>query len=125
MFVSCSETAWVLNLQGQDIPYSPLFHAYLYVGLEQAVVFLNGSKVDDSVAGYLQDVGVKRRDYNDVWIFLRKREWGEGKVNVDMYSKGDTPSLTRREIDITLTALFLCHCTDNYSFMLHHCAIIC
>jgi Xaa-Pro aminopeptidase len=70
----------VLNLQGQDIPGSPLFHAYLYVGLEQALVFLNGRKVDKSVANYLREVGVQRRDFIDVWDFLRKREWGEGKV---------------------------------------------
>jgi Xaa-Pro aminopeptidase len=80
MFVSCSETAWVLKLRGQDIPGSPLFHAYLYVGLEQAIVFLHGRKVDESVASYLREVGVERRDFIDVWTFLQKREWGEGKV---------------------------------------------
>lgn len=78
MFTSFSEIAWVLNLHGQDV--TSLFHAYLYVGLEQAVVFLNGDKVDDSVAGYLREVGVERRNYFDVWTFLRRREWGEGKV---------------------------------------------
>ncbi|KAK2464776.1 hypothetical protein APHAL10511_003194 [Amanita phalloides] len=77
-FLPC--IAWVLNLRGQDIPYNPLFHAYLYVGLEQAVVFLDGSKVDESVAGYLREVGVERRDFIDIWTFLRKREWGEGKI---------------------------------------------
>ncbi|KAF8633799.1 hypothetical protein AX15_001241 [Amanita polypyramis BW_CC] len=72
--------AWILNLRGQDIPYNPLFHAYLYIGLDKAIVFLDGSKVDESVAGYLQEMGVERRDFIDVWTFLRKREWGEGKV---------------------------------------------
>ena len=70
----------MLNLRGQDIPYNPLFHAYLYVGLDQAVVFLDGSKVDESVTGYLREVGIDRREFIDVWTFLRKREWGEGKV---------------------------------------------
>ncbi|KAF8317040.1 Creatinase aminopeptidase [Amanita rubescens] len=77
-FLPC--IAWVLNLRGQDIPYNPLFHAYLYVGLDQAVVFLDGSKVDESVAGYLREVGIDRREFIDVWTFLRKREWGEGKI---------------------------------------------
>ena len=70
----------MLNLRGQDIPESPVFHAYLYVGLERAVVFLDGSKVDRSVADYLREVGVERRDFIDAWTFLRRREWGEGKV---------------------------------------------
>ncbi|KAF8634266.1 hypothetical protein AX17_004223 [Amanita inopinata Kibby_2008] len=72
--------AYILNLRGQDIPYNPLFHAYLYIGLEKAIVFLDASKVDESIAGYLQEVGVERRDFIEVWTFLRRREWGEGKV---------------------------------------------
>lgn len=72
--------AWILNLRGQDIPYNPLFHAYLYVGLDKTIVFLDGSKVDESVSGYLQELGVERRDFVEIWNFLRGRGWGEGKV---------------------------------------------
>ena len=69
-----------MNLRGSDIPYNPFFRAYLYVGLDKAVVFLQRSKVDHSVADYLREVGIERRDFVDIWGFLRKREWGEGKV---------------------------------------------
>lgn len=73
-----------MNLRGSDIPYNPFFHAYLYVGLNKAVAFLQGSKVDDSVADYLRVVGIERRDFVDIWSFLRKREWGDGKVGSTM-----------------------------------------
>ncbi|KAJ7592530.1 aminopeptidase-P [Mycena floridula] len=72
--------AYILNLRGSDIPYNPLFHAYLFIGLEQTILFLEGSKVNDTVAAYLEKLGIERRPYSDLWTFLRKREWGEGKL---------------------------------------------
>lgn len=30
---------------------------------------------------YLDKMNVERRNYTDLWPFLRKREWGEGKVS--------------------------------------------
>ncbi len=74
-------SAYLLNLRGSDIPFNPLFHAYLFIGLKATYLFLEGSKVNEEVAPYLASLGVERRDYSDIWKFLRKREWGgEGKV---------------------------------------------
>ena len=39
------------------------------------------SKVQDDVAEYLGDYNVQVRPYTDMWPFLRRREWGEGKVS--------------------------------------------
>ncbi|GAW05634.1 Creatinase aminopeptidase [Lentinula edodes] len=81
LITSLDAIAWLLNMRGSDIPYNPLFHAYLFVGLDNVVLFLEKSKVSDEVAAYLQNIGVERRDYVDVWSFLRKREWkSEGKI---------------------------------------------
>ena len=76
------ETAYILNLRGSDIPYNPLFHAYLFVGLEFAVfkLFVENSKIQEDVGEYLKENGVQLRSYTDLWPFLRRREWGEGKV---------------------------------------------
>jgi hypothetical protein len=72
--------AWLLNLRGTDIPYNPLFQSYLFIGLSRVVLFADSVKVTDEVAAYLRSIGVERREYNDLWTFLRRREWGEGKV---------------------------------------------
>lgn len=71
---------YILNMRGSDTAYSTLFHAYLFVGLEAAIIFLDGSKMNERVVDYLKSIGVERRDYDDVWSFLRLREWGEGKL---------------------------------------------
>lgn len=73
--------AYLLNLRGSDIPHNPLFHAYLFVGLESATIFLDASKVNEDTAGYLNSHNIERREYQDIWSFLRRREWGDGKVS--------------------------------------------
>ncbi|KAG5638225.1 hypothetical protein H0H81_001226 [Sphagnurus paluster] len=80
LITSLSCIAYLLNLRGSDIPHNPLFHAYLYVGLEGATLFIDGAKVVGSTGDYLKTLGVERREYLDLWTFLRRREWGTGKV---------------------------------------------
>ncbi|RDX41089.1 Creatinase/aminopeptidase [Lentinus brumalis] len=75
-----SSIAWLLNLRGDDIPFNPVFHSYLFIGLETAILFIEKSKIDSSVETYLQSINVSHRDYNEIWTFLRRKEWGEGNV---------------------------------------------
>ncbi|KAF9455250.1 Creatinase/Prolidase N-terminal domain-containing protein, partial [Collybia nuda] len=72
--------AYLLNLRGSDIPHNPLFHAYLFIGLESAIIFIDASKVTDETLDYIKSIGVERQDYLDFWTFLRRRSWGEGKL---------------------------------------------
>jgi Xaa-Pro aminopeptidase len=58
-------TAWTLNLRSEDIPFTPPFHAYLYIGLDKAILFLHSSKVDETVMAYLQ-LNVERGKYTDL-----------------------------------------------------------
>ena len=74
--------AYVLNLRGEDVPFNPVFHSYLFVGLESAILFIEDSKLTEEVKGYLTSIGVTWRDYNDLWTFLRRKEWGEGNVRL-------------------------------------------
>ncbi|KAI0737462.1 Creatinase/aminopeptidase [Daedaleopsis nitida] len=75
-----SSIAWLLNLRGDDIPFNPVFHSYLFVGQDSSTFFIEPAKVTPEVEAYLQSIGVAVRDYNDIWTFLRRKEWGEGNV---------------------------------------------
>jgi hypothetical protein len=66
----------------EDIPLTSLFHAYLYIGLDKAILFLDSSKINETVTPYLERMNVERRNYTDLWTFLRKKEWGNGKVHI-------------------------------------------
>lgn len=74
-------SAYVLNLRGQDIPFNPVFQSYLIVTADKAILFMDSAKLTDDVEDYLKAVGVDIREYNDLWSYLRKREWGDGKVS--------------------------------------------
>ncbi|KAF9557488.1 Creatinase/aminopeptidase [Agrocybe pediades] len=80
LVTSLSCIAYVLNLRGSDIPYNPLFHAYLFISFDKAVLFVESPKLHDDVKNYLAAINVEHRGYTDLWPFLRRREWGEGKV---------------------------------------------
>jgi len=77
---SLPNIAYLLNLRGDDIPFNPVFHAYLFVGLNETVLFVEPAKVSNEVDEYLRSIGVARMEYNDIWSFLRRKPWGEGKV---------------------------------------------
>ncbi|TFK24757.1 aminopeptidase-P [Coprinopsis marcescibilis] len=75
LITALPQIAYLLNLRGADIPYNPLFHAYLYVGLDRCVLFIENNKIVDEVSDYLRSINVERRDYTDLWKFLRGREF--------------------------------------------------
>ncbi|KAL9090439.1 MAG: hypothetical protein Q9159_001969 [Coniocarpon cinnabarinum] len=47
------EIAWLYNLRGSDIPYNPVFFAYASVTPDNAVLYVDKSKLDDSVLSQL------------------------------------------------------------------------
>ena len=85
----------MLNLRGDDIPFNPVFLSYLFIGQDDAILFIEQSKVSTEVSTYLQSIGVGVRDYNDIWTFLRRKEWVEGNVSrLTLDVLGMTPYLT-------------------------------
>jgi Xaa-Pro aminopeptidase len=83
VFISdLASIAYTLNLRGSDIPFNPVFTAYLLVGVDgKTVLFIDGEKVPKEVKAYLNENGVSVREYSEVWSFLRAKQWGEGKVS--------------------------------------------
>ncbi|KDQ07184.1 hypothetical protein BOTBODRAFT_120412, partial [Botryobasidium botryosum FD-172 SS1] len=76
--------AWVLNIRGHDAPFSPVVQAYLFVSLSTAILFIDQAKLkNEETLTYLKGLGVSVRDYQDTWSFLRRAEWGTGKVLID------------------------------------------
>ncbi|KAF9455531.1 hypothetical protein BDZ94DRAFT_1277965 [Collybia nuda] len=80
LITALPSVAYLLNLRGSDIPFRPFFHAYLFVGLESAIIFLDSSQVVGETLDYIKSLGVECQDYNEIWSFLRRKSWGEGKL---------------------------------------------
>lgn len=114
--------AYLLNLRGSDIPHNPLFHAFLWVGLENATIFLDASKVNEETSTYLKSLGVERREYTDLWTFLRRREWGEGKVRA-LVTNG-LSYINRISPGSDIPSNVLCHFIDAHPLPLHRRTIL-
>ena len=41
---------------------------------------MDSIKLNDEVVDYLGSIEVQHRNYADIWPFLRRGEWGEGKI---------------------------------------------
>lgn len=83
-FVSnLASIAWLLNIRGSDVAFNPVTVAYLFVSTVQAILFVDKAKINKDVGDYLKSIGVGVRDYGDTWTFLRRAEWGNGKVLID------------------------------------------
>ena len=60
------EIAWVLNLRGSDVEYNPVFLAYLLIGTDDAVLFVEADKLDAALRKALQAQGVRLAPYTAV-----------------------------------------------------------
>lgn len=78
---SLSAIAWLLNIRGNDVAFNPVAICYLFVSTKQAILFIDKTKLSDESSSYLKEINVSTRDYGDTWTFLRRAEWGDGKVS--------------------------------------------
>lgn len=49
------EVAWLYNLRGSDVECNPVFYAYSIVTLDDAILYVEDSKVTDEVRQHLGD----------------------------------------------------------------------
>ncbi|KAF9231957.1 hypothetical protein BU15DRAFT_81798 [Melanogaster broomeanus] len=52
LITSLSNIVHLLNLHGSDIPFNPLFYAYLFISLDKVILFLDSSKLTDDTEDY-------------------------------------------------------------------------
>jgi Xaa-Pro aminopeptidase len=65
------EIAWTFNIRGNDIKYNPLVLSYGYVSKDEAILFIDESKIDESLTSNLEGQGVELFDYNDIEKFIK------------------------------------------------------
>ena len=55
------------------IPFNLLICAYLFISHDWVVLFLDAIKLTDEVEDHLRALNIERKEYNDIWAFLRRR----------------------------------------------------
>lgn len=72
LITALDEIAWLLNLRGSDVDYTPVVIAFAYVSEDERVLFIDSEKVISEVKNHLKKYGVKIKDYDDIEKFLGK-----------------------------------------------------
>ena len=71
LFVSAlDQVAWLLNIRSRDVRYNPVATAYVYLGPEGNILFIDADKLDADVQAYLKSQGVETRPYTAVKTFI-------------------------------------------------------
>lgn len=77
------EVAYLLNFRGSDIPYNPVFFAYVVLDHQNVHIFLDKSRLTMEAEEQLKSEGVSPiyHSYEDILPFLRENaSTGEGRV---------------------------------------------
>lgn len=65
------DIAWTLNLRGTDVHCTPVFVAWLVIGQDNAVLFIDDEKLTPEVSAYLRHEGVAVKPYGSIADYLR------------------------------------------------------
>ena len=65
------EIAWLLNIRGKDVDYTPCLISYVVVEMDKCSIFVAPSKLDDAARAYLQRINVNVCDYDQVFPYLQ------------------------------------------------------
>ncbi|MFH4355170.1 MAG: aminopeptidase P family protein [Neisseriaceae bacterium] len=70
LICSLDDIAWITNLRGSDIPYNPVFLAYLVISRQQTTLYVDEVKLEKEIELYLTTQGITIKPYQAVEIDL-------------------------------------------------------
>lgn len=84
------EIAWLLNIRGKDVDYTPCLISYVVLEQDQCTLFVAPEKVNDEAHAYLKRIGVTVRGYDEVFAYLNHLNvsgiiYDGSKVNEALY----------------------------------------
>ena len=68
---SLDDVAWTLNLRGSDVEANPVFLGYIYVTLNDAILFVDLDKLNEDARRQMDASHVKMAPYADFYAFLK------------------------------------------------------
>ncbi len=68
---SLDDIAWLFNIRGTDVPFTPVVYAYSFITMDKAYLFINATKLEPKLKACLESDGVIIKDYNEIIGFLK------------------------------------------------------
>ncbi|KAJ8921864.1 hypothetical protein NQ315_008496, partial [Exocentrus adspersus] len=98
VITSLDEIAWLLNIRGRDVPFSPFLRSYVILDMNNIFLYVNSSQLNQETRAYLhagsniiESHSVILRNYADIWNDLKTRSQLYDKILVPshcVYSEG-------------------------------------
>ncbi len=82
VITALDDIAWLFNIRGRDVLYTPVVLSYALVTLEDAILFIDENKLTTEMLNELYKENVKIKPYNDVYEFVKNIDENE-KILVD------------------------------------------
>jgi Xaa-Pro aminopeptidase len=84
------EIAWLLNIRGKDVDYTPCLISYVVLEMDKCTLFVAPNKLNEAAKAYLQQIDVCTADYDQVFEYLQGLAvssimYDGGKVNEALY----------------------------------------
>lgn len=70
IITSLDDIAWLFNIRGNDIAYSPMVLSYAYITLDQVHLFIDQNKLNKDIYEELKKESVFFHDYNDIYKYI-------------------------------------------------------
>lgn len=91
VLTSLEDEAWLFNLRGNDVLYTPVFLAYTIITEKETILYVDKNKITKDLKPYLKDneIIVKEYDelYKDLYKLEAKKIWLDpNKVNYQIYN---------------------------------------
>ena len=72
LVTALDDIAWLLNLRGGDIDFTPVAIAFAYISRRTKVLFIDNDKLTDEVRQHLKACDITVQDYDNVVHFLER-----------------------------------------------------
>lgn len=82
VITTLDDIAWLFNIRGGDVKYSPVVLSYAVITLKEVYLFVDESKLNEEILNELAKENVQIKPYNDVYDFVKHIDKDE-KVLVD------------------------------------------
>lgn len=91
LLTSLEDIAWLLNLRGSDVAYTPVFLSFALITMDSVHLFIDKEKVSDKIRVLLSKVNVTFHPYDEIYDFAFKLHSNESilldpsRVNYTLY----------------------------------------
>ena len=72
LLITLDDIAWLLNMRGSDIAYTPVVLCYAIVMLDCVHLFISEAKLSDEIKYHFANNNILLHPYNDVYAFTQK-----------------------------------------------------